>query len=221
MAGVALALFTIIALGAIGIYVLLKSMQNYKPGRNKIQKDLQQIKAELQPWIADLVPWTKEEMEQLSLRQMNKTVKKGISTVAKGIFTTIYHEPVIAWMYRKYLGPKENALLYARTSNSEFIYRIKNDEVELVVNNELVGKMGANGILYNNKGNKQLAQINRGSEELLLPVSVNERKVGSLTNVKGSEKENLRAFQYLSEMTKEEEKLFLAISILEMARKSM
>lgn len=221
MAGVALALFTIIALGAVGIYVLLKSMQNFKPGRNKIQKDLQQIKAELQPWVADLVPWSKEEMEQLSLRQMNKTVKKGIATVAKGIFTTIYHEPVIAWMYRKYLGPKENALLYARTSNSEFIYRIKNDEVELVVDNELVGKMGANGILYNNKGNKQLAQINKGSEELLLPVSVNERKVGSLTKATGSEKENPRAFQYLSEMTKEEEKLFLAISILEMARKSM
>ncbi len=214
-------MLTIIVLGGTGIYVLLKSMENFKPGRNKIQKDLQQFRAELQPWIADLVPWSREEMEQLSLNQVNRTVRKGIATVGKGVFTTIYHEPVIAWMYKKYLGSKENALLYARTSNSEFIYRIKEDGVELVVDNELIGKIGNNGILYNQKGNKQLAQINTQSEELYLPVRINERRVGGLTHGKTPDNENPRAFQFLADMTKEEEKIFMALSILEIARKDI
>jgi hypothetical protein len=221
MGGVALAMFMIIALSGIGIYVLLKSMQNFKPGRNKIQQDLKQIKAELQPWVADLVPWSREEMEQLSLQQMNRSSRKGVVRTAKGIFTTIYHEPVIAWSYRKYLSPSENALLYVRTSDNEFIYRIKNQEVEMVIGNILVGTLRADGVLYSAKGNKQLAQINPNSEELLLPVKVNEKRVGSLTNPNKSDKANARAFQYLSDMNKEEEQLFMALSILEMTRKNM
>lgn len=218
MTGVSLAFFATIAIGGIAVYVLLKSLQNFKPGRSQIQRELSEIRAELQPWAAELVPWSKEEMEQLSFRQMNKSTKKGISTSARGIFTTIYHEPLIAWAYRKYLGGSENALLYARTSDREFIYRMKSGEVEVVVNNELIGKINADGVLYNSKGNKQLAQINKDSEQLLLPVSVNNRRVGNLTLDKGSEKDNPRAFQFLTNMSKEEENLFLALSILEMAK---
>ena len=160
MLGVTIALVSTLALGGTGIFVFLKTMQNFNPGRKRIQHDLDQFKAELQPFVAELAPWSKEEMHQLSFNLINKTTKKQITTTTKGVFTTIYHEPVIAFAYRKYVSPKENALLYARTSDREFIYRIKNDEVELVIDNVLVGKIDSRGILTNPKGNKMLAQIN-------------------------------------------------------------
>lgn len=219
--GVAVALATIIALGGIGIYTGLKTMQNFQPGRKKIQKDLQQIRSELQPWVAELVPWSKEEMEQLSFNQVNRTRRKRVVTTAKGVFTTIYHEPVIAWTYKKYVSPKENALLYARTSRNEFIYRIKNDEVELVIDEALVGKIDATGKLFNAKGNQQLAQINRDSSELLLPVVYGQKEIGNLTNPDRTTKSNPRAFQFLTNMDQEEEAVFLSLSILEMIRRDL
>lgn len=211
----------ILTLSGVGISLSMKLLQNYKPGRTKIQGDLKQIKAELQPWVSDLVPWSAEEMEQLSLNQVNRATKKGVVKTSKGVFTTIYHEPVIAWAYRKYVGQKENGLLYARTSNKEFVYRLKNGEVEMVIGDQLVGILNERGSLYNHKGDQQLAQINRQSEGLLLPVKVKEKLVGGLANPARKQQSNARAFQNLSKMENEEEELFLSLSILEMVRREV
>ncbi len=221
MGGVALSLLTIVILGFLGVYLLLNILKNLKPGRTKVQKDLAVIKSDLQPWLADLVPWSEEEMEQLSLNQINRKSKKGVSASAKGIYTTVYHEPVIAWAYKKYVSQKENAVAYARTTDHEFIYRIKNNEVEVVANNKLVGTVDAKGTLIPAKGQKMLAQINRQAEGLVLPVIVNGKQVGGLANAGKSPKPNARAFQLISKMSKEEEEMFLALGVLELIKRSV
>ncbi len=221
MAGIALSLFLILALGMIGIAVLMKTLQNYRPGRTKIQADLNKIRAELAPLVADLVPWTAEEMEQLSFNQIKKSIKNGLVKTSKGVLTTIYHEPVIAWAYKKYVSRKENGLLYARTSNQEFIYRIKNGEVEMVVGEHLVGVLNQQGFLVDQKGNKQLAQISKNEDNLVLPVLVNNKLVGSMSNPQRKQKGNVRAFQHLVKLDKEEEEIVLSLSILELVKREI
>ena len=221
MAGIAFSLFLIVALGMLGITVFMKTFQNYKPGRTKIQADLKKIKAELAPLVADLVPWTQGEMEELSFNQINKSIKNGLVKTSKGVLTTIFHEPVIAWSYKKYVSRKANGLLYARTSNQEFIYRIKNGEVEMVVGEQLVGVLNQQGVLVNQKGNKQLAQINRNEDNLVLPVLVNNKVVGNLSNPDRKQKSNTRAFQHLVKLNKEEEELVLSLSILELVKREI
>lgn len=221
MAGIALSLFLILALGMIGITVLMKTLQNYRPGRSRIQADLKKIRAELAPLVADLVPWSTEEMEQLSFNQIKKSIKNGLVKSSKGVLTTVYHEPVIAWAYKKYVSRKENGLLYARTSNQEFIYRIKNGEVEMVVGEHLVGILNQTGTLVNQKGNKQLAQIIRNQDNLTLPLKVNNKLVGTMSNPDRNQKGNTRAFQYLTKMDKEEEEIALSLSILEMVKREI
>lgn len=221
MAGIALSLFFILALGVIGIMVLMKTLQNLNPGRARIQADLKKIRAELAPLVADLVPWTAEEMEQLSFNQIKKSIKSGLVKTSKGVLTTIYHEPVIAWAYKKYVSRGENGLLYARTSNQEFIYRIKNGEVEMVVGDELKGILNQSGTLVSHKGNKQLAQINKNQDNLTLPVLVNNKLMGSLSNPDRNKRKNTRAFQHLMKMDKEEEELVLSLSILEMVKREI
>jgi len=218
MAG--LALLAILALSGAGIYLALKTLQNYKPGRNKIQKDLAQIKAGLQPLVNDLVPWSREEMEQLSLNQVNKSNKKGVVKTVQGVFTTIYHEPVIVYSYRKYVSPTENALIYARTSKHELIYRVKNDQVEVVINNQLVGTINAGGVLTGFKGKNLLAQITRSGQELLLPVRVGGKEVGSVVNPRHAKRVNPRAFEFIGPMQEDEEALFLSLSVLELIRQT-
>ncbi len=217
MFGVFLSLVTIVVLGFIALFMAMKMLQNFQPGRNKIQKDLQIMKAELKPWIADLVPWNREEMEQLSLNQINRTSKKRIVNTSKGVLTTIYHEPVIAYSYKGYLAKGENALLYARTSDSEFIYRLKKGQTEIVIDGELIGTIHENGVLYSYKRGKPLAQINSERSQLLLPVKVNDREVGSVVNPLLAKRSNARAFELLGHMEKDEEKLFLSMAILKLA----
>ena len=221
MAGIALSLILILGLGMVGIVVLMKTLQNFRPGRSRIQNDLQKIRAELAPLVADLVPWTAEEMEQLSFNQIKKSIKKGLIKTSKGVLTTIYHEPVVAWAYKKYVSKEENGLLYARTSNKEFIYRLKKGEVEMMVGDQLMGILNQKGVLLNNKGNQPLAQINKNEDNLTLPVLVNNKLVGSISNPERKQKGNTRAFQHLVKLDKEEEEIVLSLSILELVKREI
>ncbi len=215
----ALFLLLIIGLGVAGLFLGLNILKNYKPGRKRIQADLKQMKAELQPLVSELVPWNKEELQQLSLNVINKTRKKGVVYNAKGVFTSIYHEPLIAWYYRKYVSSKEDSLLYVRTSNHEFVYRIKGDEAEILIDDRFIGKIDRDGKLYDYKKKHLLAQINKGSGQLALPVVVNEKPVGALTNLeKAPKKVNQRAMELVADMEPEEENLFLALSLLELVK---
>lgn len=217
MAG--LILLLIIGLGVAGLLLGLNILKNYKPGRKRIQADLKEIKAELQPLVSELVPWNKEELQQLSLNVIHKTKKKGVIYNAKGVFTSIYHEPLIAWYYRKYVSPKEDSLLYVRTSNHQFVYRIKGDETEVLIDDQFIGKIDSNGKLYDYKKKNLLAQINKGADQLALPVLVNQKPVGALTNLeKAPKKVNQRAMELVGDMQPEEENLFLALSLLELVK---
>lgn len=83
MIGIAFSLLMMVVLALIVLTVGMKLMQNYKPGRTKIQKDLMQIRAELAPYIADLVPWSSEEMQQLSYNQIKRSSKSSFGRKAR------------------------------------------------------------------------------------------------------------------------------------------
>lgn len=219
--GVAFALFTSIALGLLAVVVFYQMMTNFQPGKNKIQKDLRQMKAEIQPWYSELVPWEKGELELLSLNQINKTSKKRIVTKSKGIFTSIYHEPMIAYSLKKYVAPGVNALLYARTAQHEFVYRIKARGVEIMIDEQKIGTLKKNGAFYSARKNKLLAQVNRDSDALLLPVIVKDKEVANIVNPKKTSKTNPRAFEFVSNMEKEEETFFLSLAILELVQREL
>ncbi len=200
------------------IYALYQILTNFQPGRSKVKADLQKMKAEIQPFIDDLVPWTKEEMELLSINQINKKVKNGMIATAKGVITSIYHEPLIAWSYKRYVSPENNAVLYARSSHHEFVYRIRKDKTELKVDDQVIGTLRENGVLYSAKTQRLLARINRHPNELLLPVLVGEKEVASLINPELTTKTNPRAFEFLEDMDKEEEAVLLSLAILEFVK---
>ncbi|RMG80228.1 MAG: hypothetical protein D6714_15065 [Bacteroidetes bacterium] len=202
------------------INVLSRIFGNYKPGKSRLQKDLQKLKSEIEPWVSELVPLDEKELELLSLNQINRKRKKGIVKTAKGIFTSIYQEPMIAYAYKKYVSSGKNALLYARTAKHEYIFRIKDDEVEIVIDDHLAGVMKKDGRFYGAKSKTLLAQVNQGSDELLLPVLVRDKEVGSIVNPAKATSPIPRAVQYLSEMDEDEKSLFMSFAILEMVQRT-
>lgn len=216
------ALLTLL-LAVAGAILLAKVFSNFQPGKRRIQEDLQRMKADMDKWAPSLVPLTKEEVELFSFNQEKHVARKGLTKTAKGVFTSIYHEPLLAYSYKEYLGSGRHALLYARTKHREYVYRFKKEEVELSVNGQPMGVMKGNNTLYGGRNNRVLAQINREAGELQ-PVNINKREVASLAimNKGASARLSQRAFEFVKDdMSQEEREVFLSLAALEVIEQSL
>lgn len=199
------------------IYLVYLLFANLQPSTNKIRNDLARLKSALPP-RTDLVPWNREEMELLSLDQVNQRLKKRMTTEAQGTIVSIYQEPMVNYVYKKYLGGKEDAILYLQTSNREFAYRIKNKATQVYMNQREIGTL-KRGVLFN-KRKKELAKIELNKAKELNDIYVIDPKrkalkeVGALKNDIKGDKINPRALDLNNEQfTDSQEDLLLAISL--------
>ena len=216
-----LSLLAVLSVATAAVYLLYQFLTNFQPGKNRVLTDFRKMRHEIREWSDQLVPWTEEEMSLLSLRQVNQNIKRGMVKTAKGIFTSIYHEPLVVYSYRRYISSKENAILYARTSRNEFAYRIKKKGIDVNIDGQYAGVLKENGGLYGGRRNKLLATIKREDELQLHPITIGKKEVASVQNPIKTQKHNPRAFQYLQPMDSKEEKMFMALAILEMVQESL
>lgn len=216
-----LSFLAVFAVATTAIYLLYQLLTNFQPGKNRVLTDFRKMRDEIKEWSDQLVPWNKEEMSLLSLRQVNQKIKRGMSKTAKGIFTSIYHEPLIVYSYRKYIARKENAILYARTSKNEYAYRIHKKGIDVNIDGQYAGILKENGGFYGGRRNRLLAKINRDDELKLHPIVIGEREVASVQNPMKTDKHNPRALQFIQPMDNKEEKTFMALAILEMVQESL
>ena len=216
-----LSFLAVFSVASVAIYLLYQLLTNFQPGKSRILSDFRKMRTEIKEWSDQLVPWNKEEKSLLSLRQVNQQVKRGMNKTAKGIFTSIYHEPLVVYSYRRYISTKENAILYARTSQNEFAYRINKKGIDVNIDGQYAGVLKENGGLYGGRKNRLLARINRDDELKLHPIVVGEKEVASVQNPNKTDKHNPRAFQFLRPMESKEEKIFMALAIFEMVQESL
>jgi len=216
-----LSVIAVFSVASLAIYLLYQLLSNFQPGKSRVLADFRKMRDEIKEWSDQLVPWNQEEMSLLSLKQVNQKITRGMTKTAKGIFTSIYHEPLIVYSYRKYIATKENAILYARTSQNEFAYRIKKKGIDVNIDGQYAGVLKENGGLYGGRRNRLLARINRDDELKLHPIVVGDKEVASVLNPTKTDKHNPRAFQFLRPMENKEEKMFMALAILEMVQESL
>lgn len=217
------ALAAILIIGTLIAVSILAN--NLAPNRKRIERETQRMREDMDQWAGDLIPITREELELFSLGQDKQVLRRGISTTAKGIFTTIYHERVLAYSYKQYMGDKErpNALLLARTAEHEYRYWIRKGEGTLFIDDQEVGRVDRSGELRGKRTGKLLAKVKQDGQKLL-PVTVGGREVGSLAPAKSSEAKGLhdRAFEFLREdMDEKEEQLFLALAVKELVSQTV
>ena len=208
----------VIIAGAFGLFANIT--KNFRPNKKRIQQEIAKMKADVEGWAGELVPITKEELELFSKSQIKQSKKSRSKTSYKGTFKTIFEEPIVAYSYRSFLGKGNHAILYARTANHEFAYWISDKGTQVVVDNQMIGTIKDNDVLYGAKSNRMLSRMNR-SEKDMLPIVVKDREVGSL--VKGlpapNEALSARAFEFVKEdLNEEEQTLMLSLGILEMVK---
>lgn len=209
-----------------GLLLLSKAFGNVSPNKNRIQEDLAAMRKDVASFAQNLVPITVEELDAFSKAQINQSVKKGVATTAKGIFTSIFDEPLVAYSYKRYArsGKGGHALLYARTANHEIAYRISDEGVTIIFDQQIVGTLMEDGGLYSAKTRKVIAQVSEG-EKNMLSVKVNNREVGSVVKslpAPNQEGLSLRAFQFVrNDLAEDEKKLLLSVAVLELVNQHL
>lgn len=222
--GMLIIMFGFLVTALIGLGFLLRGFGNYKPNKKRVQEDLKKMKADMDKWIEDLVPIRKGDLELFSLNQLKQNVKKSASYTAKGIYTTIFDEPIVAYSFKKYASSKKklDALLYARTAEHEYAYRFKDDSIQIVIDNHLIGSINQNGELLSARNRKPIARLSKGNQRHQ-PILINDKEVANVTRALPAAKKDLnqRAFEFVSDnLTKEEENLLLSLATLELVQRS-
>lgn len=219
--GTAITLLVTMAAGAASLRVLYGLAQNFQPGRKKLQRDLQRLKDEVQPLLTDLVPFSPAELERLSYHlDKFQTQKRGFYT-AKGIYTSIYTEPMVAWSFKRYISPHLNALLYIRTAKREFVYRLRQEAIEVAINTGFAGLITPDGQLLNVQRKRRMALIRRPEAGDLKPIFVGEKEVASIVKAGTSSSPYPRVFEFVAPMSTEERDYLLALALCELVLEKM
>ena len=218
-----LAISAIMVAGA-GFYLFSQSFPNFKPGEKKIQADLKTIRQEVLKSTPDLTPMRTEELESLSSKEMDKSIKKRATTDQRGVFVTIFEEPAAAYYHRKYLSNKRDALIFAKTYHHEYTYWIKGDEVNLVIDQQPLGVYNEKtGELIGARSQKMIAKLDK-SKPAKMEMTIQGRAVGNIVAPRPGGKDTLsqRCFDFVrNDLTKEEEAILLAIAIFEMVERKV
>ncbi len=208
----------------IGLVALFRMWSNNRmPGKSQRERAVRDLKQDMDGWSADLVPLSKEELNLFSLAQDKQVVKTGAGATAKGTFTTIFHEPVVSYSYRRYLGKKVNELLYARTAEHDYVYWTQDGKTSLEIDGQPVGNIDGKTLLGARSG-QPLARIAGEQKQNYLPISVGDREVGAITVGSKDTTDPLgqRAFEFIPEdLNEKEEQLLVSLATRELVLRSI
>lgn len=195
------------------IYMLAKAFGQiaWNPESKAFKRLLALLRERVKTMSADLVPWDHEMLGLLSLNRANEKKPGWFNPISSGQITTIYQEPVVAYV-RQQSG--KIAVTIARTSDREFVFRQKDKETEIWLNNAPFGLFVDGVLLAPGKGSRVLARLEDKPDETFSPLILGEAKAVALSNAERASGPNPRAMTLLHELDPEAENIALAMALL-------
>jgi hypothetical protein len=191
----------------LGRIVFDPSSQAWKNTLEKLQTRLKSQGA------GALTPWDSEMLGLLSFNESNVKKTGWWDSIFEGVFQSIFQEPLVA-----YVGQTSGstAVYLARTSDTSFIFRQKEKETEIWVNNQPYAIYVKDMLLSAGKSSQVIARIEIEPSEAQWPVLFDEKAAAALNNPKRLESAgpNPRALTLLRKVSKEEETALLALALL-------
>lgn len=195
---------------------IIRKVLGMPPGTRKINQDLALMRQIIKPYQSLLIPFREEaELELMSLKLDLKSQKQGLDRIVAGSIQSIYAEPMVAFAYKDYIKGVREALLCCRTSDSELIFRIKKQNVDVYFNGSQVAIIDQNNVMHGLKSRGVLARIRPYSNDML-SVIIKDREVGQMFNPLRPHAYQQRAFMLISKLSDEEEAIFISITLYEM-----
>lgn len=198
----------------VGFFYLIAKLIgriNFNPESQAWKKTLEGLRDKVKAQAAGaLVPWDKEMLSLLSLNRSNVKKPGFFNSTAEGVFTTIFQEPVLAYAEQKSGG---RGVIVARTSDREFIFRLKGKETEIWLNGQPFGVLVDGSLIAAGKTSRLLASIEIKTGEVQFPVLLGNAVAASVTNPALADSPNPRALTLLREFSSEEESVLLALVV--------
>ncbi|HZV72042.1 MAG TPA: hypothetical protein VFG10_21045 [Saprospiraceae bacterium] len=170
----------------------------------------------IKPFQSQLIPFREEsELELMSLNLQLKSQKQGLDKIIAGTIQSIYSEPMVAFTYKDYIKGVREALLCCKTSDTEIIFRIKKQNVDVYYNGSQVAMIDQNNTMHGLKSRGVLGRIRPYSNDLI-SIIVKDREVGQMFNPLRPHAFQQRAFTLLARLNSEEEAIFISITLYEM-----
>lgn len=199
----------------------LRALLGIPPGNARINKDLAIMRQLTKPMADQIIPWEEEkELELMALKVDIKKQKRGMDQMVLGQVHSIYFEPMVTFAYRDYVKGAREALLYCRTRDVEFVYRIKKKDIDVFLNGNHVAIIDQQGKMFGLKSRSALGGIKPYSSDLL-SIMVLDREAGHLFNPLRPHSDVQRAFFLMTRLTDEEERIFLALGLYELITRMM
>lgn len=218
-------LTALVTIGGLGLLSL--AMRNTKPGKKRMVKEMEAMRNDLKKLAGELVPIQEEELELFSHTQENKHLKKGTRLVARGVYTTLFHERILAYSFRKYLGGKvfDNSVLLVLTAKHEFLFRLERGGIQVIIDGNEVGVIKDGGKLIGKKTKQVLAQT-MPEQNSLIRINTYDREIAAITipPSAAASKNDIghRVFEFVKADLKEEEQLLLiAMTSLELTLRNV
>ena len=200
-----------------GVFYFIAKMLGrivFDPASNAWKRTLEKLQTRIRSQAAGaLVPWDEEMLALLSLNRVNVKKPGFWDSTSEGVFSSIYQEPILA-----YAGQTsgKTAAYVARTSAKEFIFRQKEKETEIWINNQPFAVFINGTLLAAGRSTQILARLEAEPAEAQWPVLLNDKAAAAITNPQraASAGPNPRALTLLRKVTSEEEDALLALSLL-------
>ncbi|MCC6283455.1 MAG: hypothetical protein IT262_22810 [Saprospiraceae bacterium] len=215
-----LMMIVIPALFVVGIIYSIARMLgaiNFNPESKAWKAALERLRTRMRSQAAGmLVPWDEEMLSLLSLNQ-SVTKKPGwFDRATEGVVSTIYQEPVVAYASH---SSGNTGLLLARTSNKEFIFRIKAKETEVWVDGQPFAVLIDGTLLAAGRGSKILARLESGRDEMQVPVLLGDKTAAAISHPNRTDAgPNPRAVTLLRPVNADEELALLALALLQILK---
>lgn len=185
---------------------------NLSPESQAWKRMLESLRNRLRAQTAGgLVPWDGEMLSLLSLNRARIKKPGFFSRTAEGIFTSIFQEPVLAYIRTK-IG--KNNVLLAQTSDKEFVFRLKGRETEIWLNGQPFAMLTDGALISAGRNGRLLARLEQKDDEVQFPVSLGNSTAAAIANPDKADAPNPRALTLLRPVTPEEENALLALTIL-------
>lgn len=219
--GRSLALIILVAALAFIIVQVVRFFLSINSSTAQKRRDIEELKLQMVEQVKELVPMSLTELELLSVNQSGVSVSRGLNSVKTGAFTSVYHEPLIAYAYKSYNYPTDSSILLVSTASDDFIYKSEGERTQVFLNNSELGIIDSEGNMFDPRTNKQLARIEADQVLSSHPVKIGDKEVGEIVNARLNESPNPRAYQFLEPMDDSEEKIFKALTFLSLIEESI
>ncbi len=165
----------LVLISAALIYGLLRFLRNVQPDDQEVEEDLIELKEKIAAFKGGLADWD----SGLSSNEVNQIMTRSNQRSGDGVFLSDSGDPVFAYAFKKYIGPGENAVMYAMTHTDEYVFRITNKGTSVILNGQNAGLIRDKERFFDQK-NDLRARLVRNNIKNTSKIYIGDLEIGKI-----------------------------------------